>query len=266
MIPKEVSNKARECNGFKWLTLIGLRIVRIHLWFDLRGRPKHSAVFLFYQGRHWPYLGAPLQHIATNALVTHQSLDHIVQHLQHRSHRQTSLLGRFTCQKQGCRNPPAPHRFPARLLSPKPTIHTTNGSHIHSHTFRSRILHTGTLYLLSPPTLAPIYLTAASSPPPSSLPPAACTCQPLAQKSASLPAARVFPGFFSTPRPTPLTGEPYNTANDITALASVTANTVLEGSFRSCLTATANYFFLSFFGFDRDGGHQVCAPGYRDVY
>ena len=120
MIPKEVSNKARECNGFKWLTLIGLRIVRIHLWFDLRGRPKHSAVFLFYQGRHWPYLGAPLQHIATNALVTHQSLDHIVQHLQHRSHRQTSLLGRFTCQKQGCRNPPAPHRFPARLLSQSP--------------------------------------------------------------------------------------------------------------------------------------------------
>ena len=35
---------------------------------------------------------------------------------------------------------------------PKPTTHTTNGSHIHSHTFRSRILHTGTLYLLSPPT------------------------------------------------------------------------------------------------------------------
>lgn len=186
----------------------------------------------------------------------------IISRLQHRSHRQTSPRCCFTCQKQGCRNPPAPHRFPARLLSPKPTIHTTNGSHIHSHTFRSRILHTGTLYLLSPPTLASIYLTAASSPPPSSLPPAACTCQPPAQKSASLSAARVFPGIFSPPRPTPLTGEPYNTANDITALASGICQHC-TGRFFSPLPDRYCQHFLFL---NRDGGHQVCAPGYRYVY
>lgn len=119
----------------------------------------------------------------------------IISRLQHRSHRQTSPRCCFTCQKQGCRNPPAPHRFPARLLSPKPTIHTTNGSHIHSHIFRSRILHTGTtLYPPLPPTLASVNNY---SPPPHLhfrlL--ASRTCQPSASKvRASL--RRVCPRIF----------------------------------------------------------------------
>jgi hypothetical protein len=94
-------------------------------------------------------------------------------------------------RKQGYRNPPAPHRSPARLLS-------QTHSHIHSHTFRSRILHTGTT--LYPPLFPYIsvrqyLLTAATS----SLPPA---CQPHVsaqrEQSASLSAARVSSNFSPT--------------------------------------------------------------------
>jgi len=98
-------------------------------------------------------------------------------------------------KKQGCRNPPAPHRFPARATPTKPT---TNASHIHSHTIRSRILHSGTALstLLFPPTVAPIVyphrrriFTSASRCPHVSAQRA---------KSASLSAARVSRRFFST--------------------------------------------------------------------
>lgn len=112
-------DKARERNGFMWLMLIGSRIVHIRLWFDLRGRSKHS-LFLFIKvatGSAWVVHcnESPQLHFYH---ISHT--DRIISRLQHRSHRQTSPRCRFTCQKRGCRNPPAPHRFPARLLSQSP--------------------------------------------------------------------------------------------------------------------------------------------------
>lgn len=148
-----------------------------------------------------------------------------------------------------------PHRtaFPRNSSDRNPP---QNGSHIHSHTFRSRILHTGTLYLLSPPTLASIY-----SPPPHlhfRLLPTARVSP--ARKSASLSAARVSWNFFNT-SPNTTHSEPQLHATT-TVLASELP-TLYWKILSRCLTAIANKFF---FVFDRDGGHQVCALRYRYVY
>ena len=98
----------------------------------------------------------------------------------------------FTCHEKTRLQKPT-RTAPLSRSTPLPNP-PTNGSHIHSHTFRSRILHTGTLYPPLPPTLASVNTY---SPPPHLhfrlL--ASRTCQPSASKvRASL--RRVCPGNF----------------------------------------------------------------------
>jgi hypothetical protein len=162
------------------------------------------------------------------------------------------------------------HRTPSATLIALPDVDRVVRSHVmrnkvvetHPHTFRSRILHTGTLYPPLSPTLASVNNTHRRH-----IFTSAC-CQPhvSAQREkvrASL--RRVCPRIFSDSRPTPLTVSLNYTATTNSTASVRIANTVLlEDSFRRCLTATANFFFLS--PTHRDGGHQVCAPGYRYVY
>lgn len=192
-LPERGFGKARERNGFLWLTLIGQSIrfwpVRVWLWFDFRGRSRGLGL-LFYQGRRWQCLGVACRHkracvvpvirshcSSPSTWIPSPDVDRVVRsHVDENKVVETHPHRTALPRNSSDRNPPQ------------------NGSHIHSHTFRSRILHTGTLYLLCPPTLASIY-----SPPPHlhfRLLPTARVSP--ARKSASLSAARVSWNFFNT--------------------------------------------------------------------
>ena len=147
-------------------------------------------MFLFYQGRRWQCLGVTYRHkcacvipvirsrcSAPSTWIPSPDVDRVV-----RSHVDENKVVETH-----------PHRtaFPRNSSDRNPP---QNGSHIHSHTFRSRILHTGTLYPPLPPTLASVNTY---SPPPHLhfrlL--ASRTCQPSASKvRASL--RRVCPRIF----------------------------------------------------------------------
>lgn len=239
-LPERGFGKARERNGFIWLTLIGQSIrfwpVRVWLWFDFRGRSRGS-VLLFYQGRRWQCLGVTCRHkcacvipvirshcSAPSTWIPSPDVDRVV-----RSHVDENKVvethpHRTALPRNSLRYKPTTKRIPY----PLPHISISNPAYRHP--------------LPSfPPYISVNILTAATS----SLPPAAyCTCQPSARKCEPLCGACVLE-FFQNLAQHHSRGSESQLLVTTNSFSVGIANTVLEDSFFRCrLTATANLFFL----------------------
>lgn len=240
--------------------------VRTRLWFDLnQGTFPKIGVLVPSRASSLRVPRCSLRCNISPQVSQFPDLSCIVQHLQHRSHRnlfrrrrvvRLAHMSKIKLQK--------PTRT-APLSRATPTKPTTNASHIHSHTFPSRILHTGTLYPPLPPTLAPIVY-----PHRRHIFTSACCCPHVSAqraKSASLSAARVFPAivFFNHTRPTPLTaGRASPLGDDNTTIAGLAPELPILGRLIFFLSLPDRYcqliLSISLSVFDRDGRHQVCAP------
>lgn len=240
--PERGFGKARERNGFIWLTLIGQSIwlwpVRVWVWFNFRGHSK-DLVHLFYQGRLRQCLGVTYRHkcarvipvirshcSAPSTWIPSPDVDRVV-----RSHVDENKViethpHRTAFPRNSLRYKPTTKRIPY----PLPHISISNPAYRHP--------------LPSfPPYISVNILTAATS----SLPPAAyCTCQPSARKvRASLRRVCSWNFFNTSPNTVHHTthSEPQLLVTT-NSLSVGIANTGRFFSLRRCLTATANFSFL----------------------